>query len=90
MFDFGFGFDLGFGADLGSIGGLTLAILTVALCVLPSLIAFNRGIELRWVVLVLNVAAGSSLIAWLVALYLATRKPQIPLAPSAPSARNSG
>ncbi|MFH8288552.1 superinfection immunity protein [Streptomyces sp. NPDC018059] len=82
MFGFDmFGFDFDF--ELGSIGGLTLALLTVVLCVLPSLIAFNRGIELRWVVLVLNVALGASLIGWLVALYLATRKPQIPLAPSA-------
>ncbi|MGW0532013.1 superinfection immunity protein [Streptomyces sp. NPDC003032] len=73
-----FGIDLPY-FDLGSFGGLTLATLTCVLYLLPSLIAFNRGIELRWVVLILNVALGASLIGWLVALYLATRKAKAPL-----------
>ncbi|MEU1015585.1 MULTISPECIES: superinfection immunity protein [unclassified Streptomyces] len=82
MFEFNMpSFHLGF--DLGLLGGLVLAVLTVVLYILPSLIAFNRGAELRWVVLVLNVAVGHSAVAWLVALYLATRKPKSPLPLSA-------
>ncbi|MBW5425042.1 superinfection immunity protein [Streptomyces sp. BG9H] len=73
------GLDLGFGANLGSIGGLALATLVIVLYLAPSLIAFNRGVELRWAILILNVAVHDSGIAWLVALYLATRKVKTPL-----------
>ncbi|AZM53249.1 hypothetical protein DMA15_12140 [Streptomyces sp. WAC 01529] len=73
------GFDIDLGFNLGSIGGLALATLTIVLYLAPSLIAFNRGVELRWAILILNVAVHESAIAWLVALYLATRKAKTPL-----------
>ncbi|MEV8315519.1 superinfection immunity protein [Streptomyces sp. NPDC059900] len=60
----------------GGLGGFVLVLLGVIVYLLPSLIAFNRDVELRWVVLVINIFLGASLIGWLVALYLATRKPK--------------
>lgn len=54
---------------------IAVGVLFVAVYLLPSLIAFNRDAELRWVILVINIAFGASIIGWLVALYLATRKP---------------
>ncbi|MER5254121.1 MULTISPECIES: superinfection immunity protein [unclassified Streptomyces] len=55
---------------------IAVGVLFVAVFLLPSLIAFNRDVELRWVILVINLFLGASLIGWLVALYLATRKPK--------------
>ncbi|MFE6165638.1 superinfection immunity protein [Streptomyces sp. NPDC056486] len=55
---------------------IVIGVLFVAVFLLPSLIAFNRGVELRWVILVINLFLGASFIGWLVALYLATRKPK--------------
>ncbi|MEU4996364.1 superinfection immunity protein [Streptomyces sp. NPDC021622] len=55
---------------------IAVGVLFVAVYLLPSLIAFNRDAELRWVVLVINIALGASIIGWLVALYLATRTPK--------------
>ncbi|MFC8125362.1 superinfection immunity protein [Streptomyces sp. NPDC057302] len=54
-------------------------VLFIAVFLLPSLIAFNRDAELRWVILVINLFLGASFVGWLVALYLATRKPKHPL-----------
>lgn len=66
----------------GSIGALAATVLTLLALVvylLPSLIAFNRGVENRWLVLVINLVFGASVIGWLIALYLATRKVKAPL-----------
>ncbi|MFE0131612.1 superinfection immunity protein [Streptomyces sp. NPDC059037] len=58
---------------------IVAGVLFVAVYLLPSLIAFNRGAELRWVILVINLFLGASFIGWLVAFYLATRQPKQPL-----------
>ena len=58
-----------------------LGIVAVLVCgviyLLPSYIAFNRHTENRWLVLVINVLLGGSLVGWLVALYMATRRPTV-------------
>ncbi|MFF3949196.1 superinfection immunity protein [Streptomyces sp. NPDC001902] len=53
---------------------LAFAVLYMA----PSYIAFARGAKDRWLILVINVFLGSSLIGWGVALYTATRTPKKP------------
>ncbi|MGB8942890.1 MAG: superinfection immunity protein [Streptomyces sp.] len=59
--------------------GIAVGVLFVAVFLLPSLIAFNRGVELRWVILLINLVFGASIIGWLIALYLATREVKAPL-----------
>ncbi|MEV0253006.1 superinfection immunity protein [Streptomyces sp. NPDC050732] len=60
---------------------IAIGVLFVAFFLLPSLIAFNRGAEHRWLILVINLAFGASVIGWLIALYLATRPPKHSPAP---------
>ncbi|MET8516806.1 superinfection immunity protein [Streptomyces sp. NPDC005077] len=55
-----------------------LGVIGAALYLLPSLIAFNRGTDNRWLVLVINLVFGGTLIGWALALYLALRKPKAP------------
>ncbi|WP_326595057.1 superinfection immunity protein [Streptomyces brevispora] len=45
---------------------------------LPSLVAFNRGTDNRWLVLVINVIFGATFLGWVLALVLALRKPKVP------------
>ncbi|MET9529355.1 MULTISPECIES: superinfection immunity protein [unclassified Streptomyces] len=59
---------------LGPLGATLIGIVLVALYLLPSLIAFNRGVQHRWLILLGNLVLGGTLIGWLVALYFATRK----------------
>ncbi|MEF9907928.1 superinfection immunity protein [Streptomyces sp. P9-A2] len=47
-----------------------------AVYLLPSYLAFARGAKDRWLILLINVAFGASLIGWGVALYMATRTPK--------------
>ncbi|MFH8606385.1 superinfection immunity protein [Streptomyces sp. NPDC018029] len=60
---------------------IAIGVLFVAFFLLPSLIAFNRDAENRWLVLVINLAFGASVIGWLIALYLATRRPKAARSP---------
>ncbi|MCB5167754.1 superinfection immunity protein [Streptomyces bambusae] len=53
-----------------------LLTLGLWLYLLPSLIAFRRGRDNRWLVLGINVFFGSTFIGWGLALYLATRQPR--------------
>ncbi|MER5889042.1 superinfection immunity protein [Streptomyces sp. NPDC001941] len=53
-----------------------LAIVLMVVYLLPSLIAFNRTHEKRWLILAVNVLLGGSGIGWGIALYLALRKPR--------------
>ncbi|WP_160505035.1 superinfection immunity protein [Streptomyces sp. BA2] len=71
--------------SIGLLGAALFALLSLVAFLLPSLIAFNRGIENRWLVLVVNLVLGVSVIGWLIALYLATRKGKAPL-PGPPEA----
>lgn len=70
-------------ADFSPLSALLFGVFGVALYLLPSLIAFNRGIENRYLVLAVNIIFGASLIGWLIALYLATRKAKDPAAAAA-------
>lgn len=65
--------------NIGAPAATVLGLLSLALYLLPSLIAFNRGVENRYLVLVVNIFFGASVIGWLIALYLATRKVKAPL-----------
>ncbi|MEU7582483.1 superinfection immunity protein [Streptomyces sp. NPDC041068] len=65
-------------SDIGVLGAVVLTVLVTAVYLLPSLIAFNRGAENRWLVLVVNLVFGASVIGWCVALHMATRKPKVP------------
>ncbi|MGW0902464.1 superinfection immunity protein [Streptomyces sp. NPDC002853] len=64
---------------IGLLGATLFALLGLVVFLLPSLIAFNRGIDNRWLVLVVNLVFGVSVLGWLIALYLATRKPKVAL-----------
>ncbi|MFE9813852.1 superinfection immunity protein [Streptomyces sp. NPDC005773] len=55
-----------------------LALAGLAVCLLPSLIAFNRRTDKRWLVLAINVIFGATFLGWVVALVLALRKPEVP------------
>ncbi|MFG2647006.1 superinfection immunity protein [Streptomyces sp. NPDC048436] len=66
-------------SSIGPLGVTLFSLLSVVVYLLPSLIAFNRGVENRWLVLVINIVFGASVIGWLIALYLATRKVKAPL-----------
>lgn len=65
--------------NIGPLGITVFSLLSLIVYLLPSLIAFNRGIENRYLVLVINLVFGASVIGWLIALYLATRKVKAPL-----------
>ncbi|MDX2704723.1 superinfection immunity protein [Streptomyces sp. PA03-6a] len=67
----------------GAVEDLLTFMLILAFAVLymaPSYMAFARGAKDRWLILVINVFLGSSLIGWGVALYMATRTPKKPKA----------
>lgn len=57
-----------------------LALMALVVYLLPSLIAFNRGTDNRWLVLVINVIFGATFFGWVVALVPALRKPGVPSA----------
>ncbi|AXE80183.1 superinfection immunity protein [Streptomyces atratus] len=54
-----------------------VVVIAVALYLLPSLIAFNRSSGDRWLVLLINVVFGATFLGWVLALYLALRKPKV-------------
>ncbi|MEU9407482.1 superinfection immunity protein [Streptomyces sp. NPDC048281] len=58
-----------------NIGVIAVGVLLAVLYLLPSYLAFTRGVKDRWLVLVINLFFGASLIGWGVALYLVLRKP---------------
>ncbi|MEH0417365.1 superinfection immunity protein [Streptomyces sp. B21-083] len=57
---------------------LTLVVILAlaVLYLLPSYMAFARGAKDRWLILVINVFLGGSIIGWGVAFYMATRTPR--------------
>ncbi|MFG2406952.1 superinfection immunity protein [Streptomyces brevispora] len=55
-----------------------IALMGLVVYLLPSLIAFNRGTDNRWLVLVINVIFGATFLGWVLALVLALRKPKVP------------
>jgi len=61
------------------VGSTLTVVVILALAVLyllPSYVAFNRGSKDRWLILVINVFLGGSVIGWGVALYMALRAPK--------------
>lgn len=61
---------------------ILLVILIVALAVvycLPSVIAFSRAHRNRWIILVLNIVFGATILGWLIALIWAMNKIDDPL-----------
>ncbi|MFF9480931.1 superinfection immunity protein [Streptomyces sp. NPDC014733] len=56
---------------------IVLAVLALLVYLLPTYVAFHRKAENRWLVLAINVLLGSSLVGWVIALVLATRKPAV-------------
>jgi hypothetical protein len=63
----------GGGNDAGSLLLFLLLIGLLFLYFLPSIIAFRGGHPNRWVILVLNVFFGSTIIVWVICLIWATR-----------------
>ncbi|MFI8438457.1 superinfection immunity protein [Streptomyces sp. NPDC079020] len=57
---------------------VVLGVLGAAAYLLPSLIAFNRRTDNRWLVLVINVIFGATFLGWVLALVLALRKAKEP------------
>ncbi|MFB7558369.1 superinfection immunity protein [Streptomyces brevispora] len=55
-----------------------IALIGLVVYLLPSLVAFNRGTDNRWLVLVINVIFGATFLGWVLALVLALRKPKVP------------
>ncbi|MFI6055072.1 superinfection immunity protein [Streptomyces violascens] len=53
-----------------------LTALALAFYLLPTYVAFRRGVRNRWLVLLINIVLGATVLGWLVALFLATRPVQ--------------
>ncbi|GAA0436118.1 superinfection immunity protein [Streptomyces luteireticuli] len=60
-------------SSIGPIGSFAACVVLIALYLVPSIVAFNRSHPKRWLVLVINLVFGGTLVGWVVALYLATR-----------------
>ncbi|OON81581.1 superinfection immunity protein [Streptomyces tsukubensis] len=67
---------------LGPVEAVVLTVVGLLVYLLPSIIAFRRGSPHRWAALAVNVILGATVIGWLVALYLATRRPRPMALPS--------
>lgn len=61
------------------IVGLVLVLLACAIYSLPTIIAFHRMHRSRWMILVLNLAFGATLVGWVIALVWALNKVDDPL-----------
>ncbi|MEO3972642.1 superinfection immunity protein [Streptomyces sp. CAU 1734] len=55
---------------------VVVAIAITVVYLLPTYIAFSRGAKNRWLILVINLVFGASLIGWGVAFFMATRTPK--------------
>jgi len=65
------------------IGGAIWLVIVGGLAwlyVLPSLIAFRRRHRHRWVILIVDIMFGASVVGWLWALFWALRAPRVPAA----------
>ncbi|ELP67758.1 superinfection immunity protein [Streptomyces turgidiscabies] len=61
---------------MNSLLTLVVIVALAVLYLLPSYMAFARGAKDRWLILVINVFLGGSIIGWGVAFYMATRTPK--------------
>lgn len=68
-------------SDIGPLEALVLGVVILALYIVPSVIAFRRRHPRRLLILTINLVFGSTLIGWVVALYLATRSAPTPSRP---------
>lgn len=57
-----------------SILVLVIYLVCLAIYIFPSLVAFHREHRHRWLILLVNIAFGATLIGWLVALVWALNK----------------
>ncbi|WP_399089044.1 superinfection immunity protein [Streptomyces sp. BBFR2] len=64
--------------SLAPVVAVALAAVVLVIYFIPTYVAFRRKVEVRWVVLAINVFLGGSLVGWVIALVLATRKPAGP------------
>ncbi|WP_405816984.1 superinfection immunity protein [Streptomyces sp. NBC_01390] len=55
---------------------VVVVVAFAVLYLLPSYLAFARDAKDRWLILIINVFLGGSVIGWGVALYMATRTPK--------------
>ncbi|MFG2625549.1 superinfection immunity protein [Streptomyces sp. NPDC048473] len=62
---------------MDSVLTVIVVVIGTAFYLLPSLIAFNRSSGDRWLVLIINIVFGATLVGWVLALYLALRKPRV-------------
>ncbi|MFJ1544311.1 superinfection immunity protein [Streptomyces sp. NPDC088246] len=62
---------------MDSVLTVIVVVIGAAFYLLPLLIAFNRSSGDRWLVLVVDVVFGASLLGWVLALCLALRKPRV-------------
>ncbi|GAA3186955.1 MULTISPECIES: superinfection immunity protein [Streptomyces] len=67
---------------LTPVVAIVLAVLALVVYLLPTYVAFHRKSENRWLVLAINVLLGGSLVGWVIALILATRKPAVQQQPA--------
>ena len=66
-------------AALATGAGLVFIALICVVYPLPAIIAFSRRHRNRWVILVINIAFGATVIGWLIALVWALNKVDAPV-----------
>jgi len=60
---------------LMGIFAVAASIVAVAIYFLPSYLAFQRSHEYRWVILVINLVFGASIVGWVISLVWALSGP---------------
>ncbi|GAA3186960.1 MULTISPECIES: superinfection immunity protein [Streptomyces] len=58
-----------------SVVEVLVVLVALAVFFIPTYVAFSRKVENRWLVLAINVVFGGTVLGWVIALILATRKP---------------
>jgi len=55
-----------------------LGLLVALIYIIPTLVAFNRGHRNRWVIMIINIVFGATLLGWLIAIIWAFNKVDSP------------
>jgi len=53
---------------------ILLGLLAVLIYMLPTIVAFNKGHRNRWVIMIINIVFGLTLLGWLIAIIWAFNK----------------